>query len=161
MMFRLVFSLFASCLLCLSVVANDGGEDKVSLFDPEDGMLDMSEFLLSASGFLPVPILITEPAVGYGAGLALLFFHDSVKNREEQVKKAEKEGKPAKMAPPSISGATAFGTENGTWGAGGFHMGIWKEDTIRYVGALFYADVNLDFYGIGGERGTESLARPE
>ena len=44
-----------------------------TLIDPEDGMLDASDYLASASGFLPVPIIITEPAVGYG--LAILNKH--------------------------------------------------------------------------------------
>ena len=29
--------------------------------DPEDGQLDLSEWLLTLKGFLPMPILITEP----------------------------------------------------------------------------------------------------
>ena len=38
----------------------------------EDGWLDMSDFLDEAYGFVPLVILITEPAVGYSAagGLA-------------------------------------------------------------------------------------------
>ena len=116
---------------------------KVSFFDEEDGHLDLSEYLASAHGFLPVPILITEPAIGYGVGAALLYFHDSPVEKEEQ----SEPGKKGRQTPPSISGAAGFGTENGTWGAGVFHMGIWKEDTIRYMGALFYADVNIDIYG--------------
>mgnify|MGYP000970977053 CR=1 FL=1 len=32
----------------------------------DDGAVDMSEFLNSNTGFLPVPIIVTEPAVGFG-----------------------------------------------------------------------------------------------
>ncbi|MGN8554614.1 UNVERIFIED_CONTAM: hypothetical protein OHV15_18720, partial [Microbacterium sp. SLM126] len=39
---------------------------KLSFFDPEDGMLDLSDFLLQHKGALPVPAIITEPAIGYG-----------------------------------------------------------------------------------------------
>ncbi|MEH6471882.1 MAG: hypothetical protein V7752_11575 [Halopseudomonas sp.] len=46
------------------------------LIDPKDGLFDTRQFLASKSGFLPVPIIITEPAVGYGAGTALAFFHE-------------------------------------------------------------------------------------
>ena len=35
-----------------------------NLIDPQDGMMDASDYLASARGFLPVPIIITEPAVG-------------------------------------------------------------------------------------------------
>ena len=43
--------------------------------DPQDNKFDASHWLLEKKGFLPVPIIVTEPAVGYGAGAALLFFH--------------------------------------------------------------------------------------
>ena len=46
----------------------------VRLTDPGDGMLDLSEHLLEHRGILPVPIVITEPAVGYGGGLVGIFF---------------------------------------------------------------------------------------
>lgn len=46
-----------------------------NLVDPEDGMVDMSDYLSSAAGFLPVPIIITEPAVGFGLGVAVAYFH--------------------------------------------------------------------------------------
>ena len=46
-----------------------------TLIDPEDGMLDASDYLASAHGFLPVPIVITEPAVGFGLGAAVAYFH--------------------------------------------------------------------------------------
>ncbi|MCZ8488521.1 hypothetical protein O9992_18605 [Vibrio lentus] len=41
--------------------------------------LDMGEYLAkkNAYGFLPVPILITEPAVGYGGGFTGIFMHES------------------------------------------------------------------------------------
>ena len=34
--------------------------------DTEDGQLDLSYFLASPRAFLPIPLIITEPAVGYG-----------------------------------------------------------------------------------------------
>ncbi len=37
-------------------------------FDPHDGQLDLSYFLEDPRGFLPIPIVVTEPAVGYGGG---------------------------------------------------------------------------------------------
>lgn len=50
-------------MACIGSAADTETDDKVSLFDPDDGMLGMSAFLASASGFLPVPIIITEPVV--------------------------------------------------------------------------------------------------
>ncbi len=120
---------------------------KEMMTDQVDGKPDLSEWLGTADGVLPMPIIVTEPAVGIGGGLALIFFHGSIQERAKQAKEKNPDGTPGRMAPPSMSGLAGFGTENGTWGAGGFHLGIWKEDTVRYVGALGYASVNYDLYG--------------
>jgi hypothetical protein len=48
-----------------------------------------------------------------------------------------------------MSGVLGGATENGTWAAGLFHAGFWKQDRIRYMGALVRMDVNLGFYGSG------------
>lgn len=114
-----------------------------SMRDQEDGKFDMSDWLSTAKGFFPVPIIITEPAVGYGGGLMLLFLHDSIQNRAEEMQKHTLK----RLPPPSVSGVMGMGTENGTWAAGGFHKGFWKDDTIRYTGALAYLAPNYDYYG--------------
>src|SRR5690349_16464600 len=41
--------------------------------DPQDGKLDLSRFLAQPRAFLPVPLVVTEPAVGYGGGLAGMY----------------------------------------------------------------------------------------
>ncbi len=70
----LLFVVVSLSLLQLSSDVHAGSfMDK--FIDPKDGKLDASDWLLKHKGFLPVPEIITEPAVGYGAGLALLFFH--------------------------------------------------------------------------------------
>jgi hypothetical protein len=95
--------------------------------DPKDGDPDMSQWLLKHKGALLVPIIITEPAVGNGGGVAAVFFH----------------------IPPDIYGVAAFKTENGTYGyglGGSFHF---KDDTWRYAGIVGKASVNLDFYTQG------------
>ena len=117
----------------LLVLITAGAQEKQSVFrDSIDGAIDESDFLITKKGLLPVPMLITEPAVGYGGALGLLFFHDSYEN---------------KKSPPSISGVFGGLTENGTWMAGGVHAGFWKKDKIRYVGAAGVINVNIDYYG--------------
>jgi hypothetical protein len=61
----------AAVLSCRASQAIGEGPPK-RFTDPEDGKLDPSA-LLDHKGFPPVPIVITEPAVGYGAGVALAF----------------------------------------------------------------------------------------
>jgi len=114
--------------------------------DTEDGAFDITQWLGSQGGFMPVPIVITEPAVGYGGGVALVFFHDSISNKMAMTQSEAN----ARMSAPSLSAAAALRTENGTWAAGGLHMGVWRDDTIRYVGGAFYASANLTFYGNDG-----------
>ncbi len=105
----------------------------------EDGALDMSEFLNSTTGFLPVPIIITEPAVGLGGGIALAYFHK---------RKGEQGDRPKGLSPTVSFGAGAY-TSNGTWMVGGGHQGSYKDDRWRYLGALAYVSANLTFYGGG------------
>lgn len=124
---------------------------KELMTDPVDGDLDLSQWLGTASGILPVPIIIAEPAVGYGGGLALLYFHDSIQNNAKKMKEKNPDGTKKTPPPPSISGVAAIGTENGTWGGAAFHMGVWKEDTIRYIGAAGYVSVNYDYYTSSGQ----------
>ncbi len=117
--------------------------------DPDDGMLDASKYLVERRfGFLPVPTVITEPAVGFGLGMGALFFHESKAQREHR--EANPEAISEAVLPSDISILGGGATANGTWALGGGHIGFWKEDRIRYQGFGGYASVNLDFYSLGG-----------
>ena len=107
---------------------------KLSFKDPQDGAIDLSQFLLEAHGVLPVLIPITEPAVGYGGGAALLYFHKRKKKYDSYV-------------PPDVSGIAGLLTENKTWGAGAFHRHIFGENRVRTLTAVFKPDVRIDYYG--------------
>jgi len=99
--------------------------------------MDMSNYLASARGFLPVPIIITEPAVGFGLGAAVAYFHKP---------QALDEDEHPHQGPPSISVGFGAKTENGTYFYGAGHSGVWKDDHIRYLGAIAKINVNLKFY---------------
>jgi hypothetical protein len=107
--------------------------------DPEDGRLDLSDYLQSRSGFLLVPIIITEPAVGFGGGLAPIFI-----KRPEGIPEG---GRPT----PKIYGGAVAGTQNGTWGSLGLYLLPFSGDRYRLTGALGYLSLNLKFYGFGAE----------
>jgi hypothetical protein len=47
--------------------------------DPTDGAFDVSGFLATRQGLLPLVVPITEPAIGYGAGVGLAFRHDELR----------------------------------------------------------------------------------
>ena len=88
-----------------------------------------------------MPSIITEPASGYGAGLAAVYFHGKLGER--------------KGTPPSVSVVAGAATENGTWFAGGGHMGIWADDNIRYTGGIGTGLIKMEYYGLSGLDGRE------
>ena len=143
--------LIASCLW--STVAWSGPFTGISdwinanLIDAQDGKLDASDYLASARGFLPIPIIITEPAVGFGLGIAVAYFHAP--------KELDPEQHPHR-GPPSISVGFGAKTENGTYLYGGAHIGVWKDDHVRYTGALAKINVNTTFYINGRNDGPMS-----
>jgi hypothetical protein len=113
------------------------GDRPSRFFDPEDGQFDLSWFLEHPYGFLPIPIVVTEPAVGYGGGIAGMF----LRPRHE----AGQEG----WARPDISGVGAFATENGTWGAFAGDASLWLDGRLKTLIGAGTGRVNLDFYGAG------------
>ena len=134
-------SLLALLIFQFAFVGTHAQEKTGKFISEEDGAVDMSEFLNSTTGFLPVPIIITEPAVGLGGGIALGYFHK---------RKGEQGDRPKGLSPTVSFGAGAY-TSNGTWLAGGGHQGSYKDDRWRYLGALAYLSANLTFYGGGFE----------
>jgi len=122
------------------------------LFDPLDGNFDVSQYLAeNAFGVLPVPIVITEPAVDGGVGAAGIFFHESDEQRERRMDALQNtdEGAGALLLTPSASALAGAYMGNGSYFVGGGHMGFWKQGRVRYMGGGGYGDVSLDFYGTG------------
>jgi hypothetical protein len=136
--------------LLLSFFPAPAGAFDTSLFvDPEDGMFDASRYLSERRfSFLPVPVIITEPAVGLGFGVVGVFFHESPEQREAAARQAER-GEFRPILPENVSAVAAAATDNGTWFAGGGHLGFWKNDSIRYAGFGMYGSFDLDFYSLG------------
>ena len=115
------------------------------LHDPKDHKFDMSRWLLEHKGFLPVPIIISDPAVGYGGGLALAFFH---RPEGAATTRTTTDGR-QQMVPPNIFGGMAMKTENGSHAYGAGAMLHFKDDRWRYTGGVAKASMNLDFYTPG------------
>ena len=111
--------------------------------DPDDGMIDMSEWLLdNIVGFLPVPIIITEPAVDNGLGAAGVFFHQP---KADQMKPDADGG----FILPNVSAVAVAVTGNESWIVGGGHFRNWGKDHYRYNVFGGYANINLDWFGGG------------
>jgi hypothetical protein len=115
--------------------SESGGRSQ--FFDPDDGKFDISHFLEHPWGFIPIPLIVTEPAVGYGGGLAGMF----LRPRES----AGQEG----WARPDISAVGGIATENGTWAAFAADSSRWLDGRLHTTAGLGAGKVNLDFYGAG------------
>lgn len=111
---------------------------KARFFDPTDGQFDLSYFLEDPRGFLPIPIIVTEPAVGYGGGIAGMFLRPR--------RDAGDEG----WARPNLSAVGALATANGTWSAFGGDSSLWQDGRLKTLLAAATGRINLDFYGFGG-----------
>lgn len=101
---------------------------------PDDGWPDISEFLDTKFGFMPVGTVITEPAVGLGAAGGLAFI-----------------SQPIGRGRPDIAMAGGFGTDNGSKGAVIGDSRYWFDGRVQTLAAVVWASVNLDFYGLGND----------
>ena len=133
-------------LLLFSMAARaQKAKKKISLRDSLDHGIDLSDYIIEANGFIPVPVIVTEPALGgFGGGMVPVFlkkkppFRDSVNGK-------------LKLTPvaPDITGGMAIYTANETWIAGLFRSGTLIKQRIKYVIGGAYANVNLSFYNTG------------
>jgi hypothetical protein len=143
------FSFLFRGLLCGLLLASGVGQAQWlpdRLTDRGDGMLDLSEYLLEHRGILPVPIVITEPAVGYGGGLIGIFFDQPL---GDALKTSL--GENGKPIPPNMTAVGGFMTENGTRGGLLAHRHTWDGDRYRYLGGIGKVDARLDYYGLLGK----------
>jgi len=108
---------------------------KAMMRDSLDGQLDFSRFLMDANGFVPVPLIITEPAFG-GFGFALVpVFINTSKSKYAN-----------KRTPPNITGAIGMYTANDSWLLGGFRFSSIPRWSMKYRVAGAYTNLNLAFY---------------
>lgn len=119
----------------LVATINTNAQEKRSIFrDSLDNAVDLSNYLYNLNGLLPVLSPITEPAVGFGGALAMMYFIP------------KKEANDGRFQMPDV--AVGFGgyTSNDTWFTGGAYMGFWKKDHLRYRGVAGYGDIQIDYY---------------
>lgn len=98
---------------------------------------------------LPIPIFITEPAIGEGLGLALAYFHrqkDTQENPSAATPSSIASAPNDQAAPPTVTGFMAAYTNDETAAVGIGHMNTFKDDHVRFTGLAAMADVNSTFY---------------
>jgi hypothetical protein len=121
----------------VSEKSSDTAPAPSKFWSAEDGWFDVSGFLDEKYGFLPIVIPITEPAVGYGAAVALAFLSQPLGEAR------------AGFGRPDITLAGGVGTENGSWGLLVGDVRHWLDDRLETQAGLTHLSANLDFHGIG------------
>lgn len=99
---------------------------------------------------LPIPIIITEPAIGEGLGVALTLFHPVKEGKVSTPRVATLESigdmPESRQAPPVVTAVAGAYTNSDSWMAGIGHFNNWRNDSIRYAGALAAAKINSQIY---------------
>lgn len=85
-------------------------------------------------GVVPVPIIVTEPALGgFGGGLGIGYVHSNKRSFR-------------KNTPATITGVFGGMSLNKSWLYGMGHSQTLNNDHIRYLGYIFNSKVNMAFY---------------
>src|SRR5215203_2407010 len=140
--FEKYFLFFILELITVFSVSGQPVKKHISLKDSLDSGFDLSDYIIDANGFVPVPYIITEPALGgLGGALFPIFikkrppYRDSVKGHVQVT-----------PVPPDITGGGAIYTANRTWGTFAFRSGTIVKKRIRYLGGGGYVHLNMSFY---------------
>ena len=111
----------------------------ISVKDSLDGAFDLSDYIIYAHGFIVVPTIITEPALGgFGGAIVPVFLKKHAPVIDENGKK--------RFINPDITGAMGMYTENKSWMVGAFRSSSLIKSRILYRVMAGYGDMNLSFY---------------
>jgi hypothetical protein len=136
-LFRKMIFIFVFCLFSFqNIIAQ---KPHISVKDSLDGAFDLSDYIIYAHGFIVVPTLITEPALGgIGGAIVPIFLKKHAPVIDENGKK--------RFVDPDITGAMGMYTGNKSWVAGAFRAGSFIKSRIMYRVGAGYGDVNMSFY---------------
>ena len=126
---------FLSQLNAQEVEAKSTKHEKPVMKDSLDGKFDFSSFLIDSKGFIPIPFIITEPALGNIGGVLALAFISPKEIPEGQTYVA-----------PDITLGMGMYTANNSWMVGGGRIGSFPKRGIKYRAFTGYASLNLSFY---------------
>ncbi len=138
----LLWSLVLTLAFAPVAHAQKSEKKHISFRDSLDGAFDMSDFLIDANGFIPIPTIITEPAVGgFGGALIPVF----IKRRPPLI--GQHNGRQVVVpTTPDITGVGGFYTANNSWGVMAARSGTFIKPGIKYRIAGGYLNMNLSFY---------------
>jgi hypothetical protein len=115
---------------------------KYSIRDSLDQAIDISDYIVNAHGIVPVPVIITEPALGgFGAAIVPVY----LKKRPAYIDTINGKVRVTPVA-PDITGGLAMLTANGTWATAAFQQGTLIKSRIKYIIGGGYANVFMTYY---------------
>src|SRR6476660_6582626 len=95
---------------------SQSSKKKYYIRDSLDQAIDISDYIVNAHGIVPVPVIITEPALGgFGAAIVPVY----LKKRPAYVDTINGKVRVTPVA-PDITGGLAMLTANGTWATAAF-----------------------------------------
>ncbi|MNQ13047.1 Surface antigen [compost metagenome] len=116
-----------------------GQKQHISLRDSIDHAIDLSDYIIYAHGFIVIPTIITEPALGgIGGAVAPIFLKKHAPVIDENGKK--------RFINPDITGGMGMYTGNKSWMVAGFRSATLIKPKILYRVMAAYGDMNLSFY---------------
>jgi hypothetical protein len=116
-----------------------GQKQHISLRDSIDHAIDLSDYIIYAHGFIVIPTIITEPALGgIGGAVAPIFLKKHAPVIDENGKK--------RFINPDITGGMGMYTGNKSWMVAGFRSATLIKLKILYRVMAAYGDMNLSFY---------------
>jgi len=137
--FSKIFLLITFLLLSTTTMMGQKEKQHISLRDSIDGAIDLSDYIIYAHGFLVIPTVITEPALGgIGGAVAPIF----LKKHEPFT---DKDGK-TRIINPDITGGFGMYTGNDSWMVAAFRSATLAKSRIMYRVMGGYGDINMSFY---------------
>lgn len=135
-MLRFFFTGFFCAVL--SVATYSLAAERIERVDSiNDDSIATRKAIKKESGFVPVPVPIADPTVGYGLGVALLYLHPQRSNDT--------------ISPASTTGLAGMYTETDSYFVALFQDSYWSADKYRFKGGLGYGRFNVDYYGTGSD----------
>ncbi len=147
----IVWVTFNACPLAAQTIVDSSQEETEEDQQQESPGQENSGKKSTWGKFLPLPIFITEPAIGEGLGVTLIYFHHEEDAKNAQDRKATtaqnigKSGQRSKP-PPTATAILAAYTNNDTAAAGIGHSNSFLDDTYRIVAGAANARINSKIY---------------
>ena len=146
----LIACLIVVALISTEVVAQESPTEEQAAStateseDESDSGEEDEKPLINKGNFLVLPIFITEPAIGEGLGLGLVYFHKKKDPNTPQISTASSISQTNRQQnpPPTATGVFGAYTNNDTKAFGVGHAGTYFQDKVRTVGVLATAEIN-------------------